>query len=224
MATRLLPLTGSIPKSLVDVNGEPFIAHQLRLLARRGIERVVICAGYLGDMLRDFVGDGRAFGLRVAFSFDGPTLLGTAGALRNAAPLLGQTAFFVLYGDSYLRCNYRAVQSAFLAAGRLALMTVFRNEGAWDRSNVEFGDGTIVTYNKRTLNSRMRHIDYGLGVFDCRALDLVPPDQPYDLAELYVDLIGRGQLAAYEVGERFYEIGTLSGLEDTRQLLAEVRP
>jgi N-acetyl-alpha-D-muramate 1-phosphate uridylyltransferase len=223
LATRLLPLTGSIPKALLDINGEPFIAHQLRLLAETGVQRVVVCAGYLGDMIREVVCDGRAYGLGVAFSFDGPTLLGTAGALRNAAPLLGQ-AFFVLYGDSYLRCDYRDIQSAFEASGCLGLMTVFRNDGAWDRSNVEFGNGTILTYNKRTLNSRMHHIDYGLGILDRRALDLVPTDRPYDLAELYADLVAHGQLAAYEVHERFYEIGSVSGLEETRQLLAATRP
>ena len=223
LATRLLPLTGSIPKALLDINGEPFIAHQLRLLARSGIQRVVVCAGYLGNMIREAVSDGRGYGLRVAFSFDGPTLLGTAGALRNAAPLLGQ-AFFVLYGDSYLRCDYRDVQSAFEASGCMGLMTVFRNNGAWDRSNVEFSDGTIRAYDKRTLNSSMRHIDYGLGVLDRRALDLVPAGRPYDLAELYAELLACGQLGAYEVQERFYEIGSMSGLEETRELLAASRP
>jgi N-acetyl-alpha-D-muramate 1-phosphate uridylyltransferase len=223
LATRLLPLTGSMPKALVDVNGEPFIAHQLRLLAQSGIQRVVVCAGYLGDMIREVVGNGRAYDIDVAFSFDGPTLLGTAGALRKAEPLLGQ-AFFVLYGDSYLRCDYRDVQAAFEARGCLGLMTVFRNADAWDRSNVEFGDGGIVTYNKRTPTSRMRHIDYGLGVLDRRAIDLVPTDQPYDLAELYMQLVACGQLAAYEVHARFYEIGSVNGLEETRQWLAAARP
>jgi NDP-sugar pyrophosphorylase family protein len=208
-----------MPKALIDVNGEPFIAHQLRLLRQNGIQHVVICAGYLGEMLRAAVGDGSSFGVRVEFAFDGPTLLGTAGALRKAEALLG-SAFFVLYGDSYLRCDYRAVQQAFEQAGRVGLMTVFRNDGLLERSNVEFRDGAIVTYDKRTPTPDMKHIDYGLGVLDRRALKMLPPDRPADLADLYVALVAQGQLAAYQVLERFYEIGSVAGLEETRQLLS----
>jgi NDP-sugar pyrophosphorylase family protein len=219
LATRLRPLTGSLPKALIDVNGEPFIAHQLRLLAGHGIRHVVVCVGYLGEMIAHEIGDGSKLGLHVDYSFDGPVLLGTAGALRQASHLLGD-AFFVLYGDSYLRCDYRAIQATFEAAGRLGLMTVYRNEGAFDRSNVEFADGAIVAYDKRASSPRMRHIDYGLGVLDGRALDLLGTDRPADLADLYARLLAAGELAAFEVHERFFEIGSPEGLESTRALLA----
>src|SRR2546426_2314152 len=128
LATRLRPLTEAIPKALIDINGEPFLAHQLRLLRANGIEQVIICAGHLGELVREYAGDGSRFGLRVEFVFDGPRLLGTAGALKRALPALGQ-AFFVLYGDSYLPCDYRAVQAAFVQSGKYALMTVFHNQG-----------------------------------------------------------------------------------------------
>jgi NDP-sugar pyrophosphorylase family protein len=100
LATRLRPVTETIPKSLIDVNGEPFIAHQLRLLRSEGVERAVICTGYLGEAVREFAGDGRGFGIDLAYCEDGPKLRGTAGAIRNALPLLGDR-FLVLYGDSY---------------------------------------------------------------------------------------------------------------------------
>jgi MurNAc alpha-1-phosphate uridylyltransferase len=219
MATRLHPLTETVPKALVDVNGEPFIAHQLRLLHANGIERVIICAGYLGELIQDCIGNGERFGVQVEFSFDGPTLLGTAGAIRKALPLLG-ASFFVLYGDTYLPCDYRAVQTAFERSGRLALMTVFRNDDHWDCSNVEFVSGRILAYDKRHRTPSMHHIDYGLGVFSRSALEIVPGDQPYDLATLYQDLLRHGKLAAYEVDRRFYEIGSLEGLEETRRYLA----
>lgn len=219
VATRLRPLTETIPKALLDVNGEPFIAHQLRLLRANDIERVIVCAGYLGEMIQDHVGDGARFGLQVAFSFDKPTLLGTAGAVKKALPLLGD-AFFVLYGDTYLPCEYRAVQASFEAGGRLALMTVFRNENHWDKSNVELKDGRIVCYDKRHPTRQMRHIDYGLGVFSRAAFERVPSEQPYDLATLYQALLEQGQLAAHEVAQRFYEIGSYEGLEETRRFLA----
>lgn len=219
VATRLRPLTETIPKALVDVNGEPFIAHQLRLLRAKGIERVIVCAGYLGEMIQEYVGDGVRFGLQVEFSFDGSHLLGTGGAIKKALPLLGD-AFFVLYGDSYLPCDYRAAQAEFNTSGRLALMTVFRNDGHWDSSNVEFVDGRIIAYNKQYRTPAMHYIDYGLGAFKRSAFEIVPDDQPYDLAALYQYLLTQGELAAYETSQRFYEIGSLEGLEETRRYLA----
>jgi N-acetyl-alpha-D-muramate 1-phosphate uridylyltransferase len=219
LATRLRRLTANLPKALVDVNGEPFIAHQLRLLERRGVTEVVLCLGHRGELVQEYVGSGARFGLHIDYSFDGPRLLGTAGALLRARPLLGP-AFFVLYGDSYLPCDYARVQRDFERRGCLGLMTVYRNEGKWDRSNVEFAHGAILAYDKRRPTARMRHIDYGLGVLDRRALDLVPADQPSDLADLYRALLERRQLAACEVAERFYEIGSPAGLEATRHHLA----
>ena len=219
VATRLWPLTKALPKALVDVNGTPFIAHQLRLLRVNGIEKVVICAGYLGEMISEFLGDGSFFGIKASFSFDGANLLGTAGAIRKALSILGKS-FFVLYGDSYLPCDYGAVQRAFETSGKRALMTVFRNDGAWDTSNVEFTHGQILTYNKKKPTPRMRHIDYGLGIFHARAFDVVPEDVPYDLADLYQLLLKKGELEAFEVKQRFYEIGSFDGLEETKRYLA----
>jgi NDP-sugar pyrophosphorylase family protein len=213
LATRLRPITERIPKALVEINGEPFISHQLRLLHSRGIRRAVLCLGYLGEMVREFVGDGRAFGVQVEYSFDSPVLRGTAGAIHQALPLLGRT-FFVLYGDSYLPCDYAGVEEAFVQSGKTALMTVFRNDGQWDSSNVEFAAGRIVTYDKRNPTPGMRHIDYGLGVFERRAFEGLAPGSVYDLAKTYQDLVAADELAACEVEERFYEIGSATGIEE----------
>jgi NDP-sugar pyrophosphorylase family protein len=220
LATRLKPVTEKIPKSLVDINGEPFIAHQLKLLRTNGIERVVICAGFLGEMIQAAIGDGKKLGVRVEYSFDYPKLLGTGGAVKKALPLLGEK-FFTLYGDSYLPCDYRAVQSAFDSSGKQALMTVFRNEGQWDTSNVEFADGRIIAYDKKNRTPRMKFIDYGLGVFHRSAFDEVPRDSAFDLATLYQQLLQRGELAGCEVRQRFYEIGSFAGIDETRRFLAE---
>ena len=219
MAKRLRPLTEKFPKALLDINGEPFISHQLRLLRSKGIVRVVICAGYLGEMIQGFVGDGSLFDIQVEYSFDGGRLLGTGGAVKKALVLLSER-FFVLYGDSYLPCNYKEVEEAFEGSGKKELMTVFRNDGAWDTSNVEFRDGEILAYEKKRLSPRMRHIDYGLGVFQKEAFPAVPEDTHYDLADLYRHLLKEGELAAFEVRERFYEIGSIAGLEELRKVLA----
>jgi NDP-sugar pyrophosphorylase family protein len=222
LATRLRPLSEKIPKSLIEVNGEPFVAHQLRLLRAHCILRVVLCVGHLGELVQQEIGDGRAWRIQVEYSFDGAVPLGTAGAIRQALPRLGEE-FFVLYGDSYLACDYGAVVQAFTAAGKLALMTVFRNDGKWDSSNVEFHQGRIVAYSKKDRNPRMHYIDYGLGVFRAEAFASLAPGQAYDLAELYRDLLRSGQLAGFEVSQRFYEIGTPAGLKETEEFL-KARP
>jgi NDP-sugar pyrophosphorylase family protein len=219
LGTRLYPLTERVPKALVEIDGEPFLAHQLRMLRARGVERVVLCIGQHGERIREYAGDGARFGLAVEYSYDGPVLLGTAGAVRKALPLLGD-AFFVMYGDSYLPCSYRDVAEAFRAAGQPGLMTVYRNEGRWDTSNVEFAEGRILAYDKKDRTARMRHIDYGLGVFSRAAF----AGEHADLAEVYRDLLRRGQLAAFEVHERFYEVGSFQGIGELSRHLAESQP
>lgn len=219
LATRLRPATETVPKSLLEVNGEPFIAHQLRLLKANGVSRVVLCVGFLGEMVRNAVKDGRAFGLEVKYSFDGPALLGTAGALKRALPLLGP-AFLTLYGDSYLVCDYAGVAAKFEESGKQALMTVFHNEGQWDSSNVEFTDGRIVAYNKKERTPRMKYIDYGLGAFTAKALERVPAEKACDLSELYQAILADGELAGMEIRQRFYEIGSPAGLEETARFIA----
>jgi len=214
LATRLRPLTETVPKALLDVAGEPFIFRQLRYLREQGISSVVLCIGYLGHMIFDILGAGEDFGLDIQYSEDGPALLGTGGALANAIPLLGDR-FFVLYGDSFLPVKFAEVQQAYEGGGQRALMTVLKNNNQWDRSNVMFAGGRILEYNKRDPNPEMTHIDYGLGVISASALLGYSVDYKFDLADLYHDLSVRGQLAGLEVHERFYEIGTQSGLKET---------
>lgn len=219
LATRLRPLTEQIPKALIEINGKPFLHHQLTLLERSGIDRVVMCVGYRGEQIREYAGDGDRFGLQIEYSFDGPQLLGTAGAIRRALPLLGDS-FLVLYGDSYLPCDYRTANQCFLDSKKLGLMTVCRNEGNWDTSNVEFAGESILRYSKTNRTPRMLHIDYGLGAFRRAAFDLVPGDRPFGLDALYELLLERGQLTALEVPGRFYEIGSTRGIEDLSEYLA----
>src|SRR5438094_578126 len=161
-ATRLRPLTDHMPKALVELAGQPFLAHQLRLLERHGVRRAVLAVGYLGENIRKRFGNGSEFGIALEYSFDGPVLLGTAGAIRQALPLLPER-FFVLYGDSYLTCDYGAVEAAFRSSGLAALMTIYRNNGLFDGSNIEYDGTRILRYDKVNRTSAMRYIDYGLG-------------------------------------------------------------
>lgn len=218
LATRLRPLTEKIPKALVEVAGRPFIDWQLELLAKQGVERVVVCAGYLGGMIEAHVGDGSRYGLEVQFSCDGDKLLGTGGAINKALPLLGDE-FFVLYGDSYLPVDYLALAQAFTKAKKSGLMTVYRNDGKWDASNVWMDGDEVRLYDKTASHPQMRHIDYGLSIFRREVFLRFNEGECFDLAEVMKYLVGRGEMAAFAVAERFYEIGSLEGIADLERLL-----
>jgi N-acetyl-alpha-D-muramate 1-phosphate uridylyltransferase len=213
LATRLHPITETIPKALVEVAGKPFILRQLDYLRRQGVSRVVLCTGFLGEQIEAVVGDGSALELAVSYSQDWPNLMGTGGALKQALPLL-DTQFLVLYGDSYLPVDFASVERVFLASGKPALMTVQRNADRWDKSNVLFRDGVIVEYNKRSPAPEMKHIDYGLGALSASLLADEKTLGPLDLADIYHRLSLSGQLAGYEVYERFYQIGSHKGLAE----------
>jgi NDP-sugar pyrophosphorylase family protein len=219
LATRLRPMTEVVPKSLIDVAGRPFVFRQIELLRRHGLEDIVLLVGHLGEKVRDQVGDGSHWGVRARYVFDGPRQLGTGGAVNRALASLGDP-FFVLYGDSYLECDYAAIEDTFLSSGKLGLMTVCRNDDRWDRSNVLFAAGQIIRYDKRERSPDMAHIDYGLGAFRHAAFAGRGDDEAFDLAEIYQGLLTSGRLAGFEVPTRFYEIGSPAGLDETRAYLA----
>ena len=219
LATRLRPITEKIPKALVDIDGRPFIDHQLALLHRNGIRRVVMCLGYRGEMVEEHCGDGSRYGMELKYSFDGDKLMGTGGALKRAVHLLDHV-FWVMYGDSYMDIDYRAVLDFFDRSGTQGLMTVLCNQGRWDKSNVVFNNGKLVKYDKRNVTPEMDYIDYGVGILRREVLDAMPDDRPVDLAELYTRMVAEGRMVGYEVTNRFYEIGTPAALEEARQYLA----
>ena len=217
LATRLRPITEKIPKSLVPVAGRPFLAHQLEMLHAQGVRRAVLCIGFLGEMIQREFGS-EAYGIKLDYSFDGEKLLGTGGAIKRALPKLG-AEFFILYGDSYLPIPYAPIADFFHRSSKLGLMTVYRNEGKYDASNVVFRDGEIVVYDKKAKLPEMRHIDYGLSLFKSSVFQAYATDQVFDLAEVMGKLVGEKQLAGYEVPERFYEMGSPAGLAELEIIL-----
>jgi NDP-sugar pyrophosphorylase family protein len=220
LGSRLGEVVRDTPKPLLPVAGEPFLCHQLRLLARHGASCAVLCVGYLGERIEREIGSER-FGIALRYVYDPPDLAGTAGAIRGALDALGDR-FMVLYGDTYLRIDYAGVARAQQASGRPALMTVLRNAGQWDTSNALYADGAILAYDKSAPTREMRWIDYGLGVLTRAALEVAPEDP--DLAGVYRELARRDRLAGYEATERFYEIGSPSALAETDAFLRSHPP
>ena len=220
LATRLYPISALVPKALMSVAGRPFIFHQLELLKAQRIERIVLCVGHLGEQVRATVGDGEALGMSISYSFDGTPLLGTAGAIKQALPLLGEH-FFVLYGDAYLPCSFGAIQAAYEASGRPALMTVIRNENRWDRSNAIFDGDTVLEYDKQSARRDLTHIDFGVSVLSSAVFEPYAGQRRLDLADICRALSRQGRLAGFEVSQRFYEIGSLQGMRETDAYLSQ---
>lgn len=219
LGSRLRPLTGRMPKCMVPVDGKPFLEHQLRLLASRGVRDIVLCLGYLGEQVLDYFGDGHQLGVSISYAWERNGLLGTAGAIRNAEALLAPE-FFVAYGDSYLLLDYRAILRRFRQSDALGMMVVYRNRDRFERSNVVVRDGFVVAYDKTTKLPGMVWINEGLSVLRRRALRLIPPGIPFSQEQFYGMLIRRRQLLAYEAEQRFYEIGSPQGLEEFRRLVS----
>jgi NDP-sugar pyrophosphorylase family protein len=211
LGTRLGGRVRDTPKPILEVAGEPFLLHPLRLLAGAGAREVVLCVGYLGEQIEAVIGPQR-FGMRIRYSFDGPELDGTLGAIRRALPLLGDR-FLVLYGDTYLRIDYAQLAAMWRLSGLPAVMSVLRNENRWDVSNVRFENGRIRAYDKRAPTPDMHWIDYGVGGLTVDSLAVVKDHEP-DLSSLYQRLAELGRLGGFEASERFYEIGTPSGLRE----------
>jgi NDP-sugar pyrophosphorylase family protein len=217
LGTRLGERVRDLPKPLIEVAGEPFLMHQLRLLAAHGAREVVLCVGYRGEAIVQRIG-ARRFGMRIAYSHDAPGLSGTLGAIRRARGMLGER-FLVLYGDTYLRIDYGAAAAAWRASGMPAMMSVLRNDGRWGISNAVYADGRVLAYAKRAPGARMSWIDYGLGGLEQAALDRVAP-RMRDLSELYSKLAGDGLLCGVQATERFFEIGTPAALAEADAFLA----
>jgi MurNAc alpha-1-phosphate uridylyltransferase len=220
LATRLGERAREQPKALLPIAGKPFLAWQMQALARSGFSEVVLCVAHLGAQIREFLGDGAAFGVTVAYSEDGPQLLGTGGALRRALPLLA-ASFLVTYGDSYLPFDYAApLRDLEAHPEALGTMSVFQNEGAWDSSNTEVREDTVVRYQKGGHDPALRFIDYGAIALRRSVLAERPADVHFGLDQVQAELARAGKLRAYSAGERFYEIGSELGIRELEAKLA----
>lgn len=210
LGKRLRTVTGMVPKVMVPVNGRPFIAYLLELLSSNGIGEVVMCTGYQGEQVKEYLGEGRSFGVNIVYSEEKESLLGTGGAVKQAQALLHER-FFIINGDTYLPVDYSEVEGSFIGKGKGALMVVYDSEGDNRvKCNVELGGHSMVAgYDKEGFTPGLKYVDAGVMALRREALDLIEGGCPVSLEkELYPLLIGKGELAAYITGVKFYDIGT----------------
>jgi N-acetyl-alpha-D-muramate 1-phosphate uridylyltransferase len=218
LATRLYPATLKIPKSLIEIDGYPFIHHQLMLIKEKGITDVILCVGRFGEMIETYVGDGSRYGLAVTYSYDGDVLLGTGGAIKKAT-LAFRCPFLIQYGDSYLDIDLKPVIQRYHTEKRPVLMTIYRNQNAFDTSNIIVKDGRILKYDKTVHDPAMEYIDYGLIVMQKEILDTYPRDEPFDLSGVLSKSVDSGLVSLYEAEQRFYEIGSVQGIKETGEYI-----
>lgn len=222
LAKRLNPITQNIPKAMIEVSGKPFIFHQLLHLRKQKIKKVVLCVGHLGEVIKSAVGDGSKLDLNICYSFDGDKPLGTGGAIKKALPLLGDN-FFVLYGDTYLPIKFDNVQEFYLSNFFLSLMTVFKNNRQFDKSNVLYKNNQLIKYDKIKPTIDMNYIDYGLSIMNAKTFDKYSDKNFLDLSTIFKQLSEKKQLGGFEVFERFYEIGNPNSLIETREYFSKFK-
>ena len=220
LSKRLGKKAENIPKALLDISGKPFILRQLNYLKDQGFKNVVICTGHYGDKIKNFVGNGSQYNINVTYSDDGNKLLGTGGSIKKASTILDKN-FFILYGDSFLPINFSKIEKVFFDQKKPALMTVLKNLNQWDKSNAYFKNKSVI-YNKKNPEKGMDYIDYGLNVVNNSIFDNFIENKNFDIAEVFENLSKNNLLAGHEVKERFYEIGSISGLNDTIKFFKEI--
>ena len=213
-SSRLGRLTAKKPKCMLMIDDKPFVLHQLNLLEARGVKSVTLCLGYLSNKVTEYLDKKYTGNLNISFSFDGHIPLGTGGAIKKASKEI-KTPFFVMYGDSYLDISFKEVAVSY-AIKEGPLMVVFKNNGLFDRSNVHLTNRGIV-YNKSNPNSQSRYIDYGLGIFESNYLSSL--EDTFDLSLVYEQYSKQKALQYFLATKRFYEIGTLKGLNNAKKIL-----
>ena len=219
LAKRMRPISENTPKSMIKIYGRPFIDYQLDLLVSQNIKNVVICIGNLGNLIVDHVGDGKKFGIKVNYSDDGKNLIGTGGAVKKAFPFLGEN-FFVLYGDSYLNINYSELYNTFKKSNLSSLMSIYKNNNKYDKSNVEVLNKNLIYYNKNIKNSKMTHIDYGVSILSKKLFNNFNDYTKFDLSDVFLMAAENKILSGFEVYKRFYEIGSFTGLKEFKDYLS----
>ena len=218
LGTRLGHLTKYTPKSMIEIEGKPFLEYQIENLKKQSITDIVLCVGHLSKKIEEYFGNGQRFGVNLKYSFEKEKLLGQIGAVKNAEPLL-EDSFFIMYGDSYLTLDLHKVYNFFMQHDKPALMVVYQNHDKYDKSNIIIQDNMVIGYGEKQKTRDMIYIDYGTSILRKKVLDYVPKGTSYSTEEFFTDLIKKQDLMAFESDKRFYHVGDPDSLEDFRNYI-----
>lgn len=221
LGSRLGDITANQPKPLVPIHGKPFFEYELKLLLQSGFRKFLFLVGYRSEMIEQYFGHGSRYGedISIRYSYDGENLLGTGGAVVRALPML-EDEFLLIYGDSFMDVDYGEILYRYWRGkqdGKQGLMTVLKNEGRFDASNVRMVGGEIFSYKKGVSDPSYDYIDYGIEVFQKKVFENLPTDEHIDLAAIQEQLVTERMMAVCEVYRRFYEIGSPLSLQEFRE-------
>ena len=211
--TRVSRYTKHVPKCLIDINGKPFLYHQLKFLKKNNIKKVIISSGYLSKKIKDYLKKDIRF-INFKIKEDGKKLLGTGGAVLKSLNFLKKN-FFVIYGDSYLRFRLKELKKD----KKLPTMAIFKNYNKYDKSNVEIKKYEFIHYHEKKNRNKCKFIDYGVSYLNKDIFKNYKKNKKFDLSALFQDISKKNMLKGHIVKKRFYEIGSYKGIKDLKKFI-----
>ena len=211
--TRVKKYTKKIPKCLIEINGKPFLYHQLEYLKKNNIKNVIVSVNYLGGKISSYLKKNIDF-INTKIVNDGKRPLGTGGAIIKSLRFLKKN-FYIIYGDSYLNFNLKKLAKK----KNLATMAIFRNNNKYDKSNIELKKLGKIFYHKNNENKKLKYIDYGVSYVNKRIFKEIKKNIKFNLPDFFDEISKRNMLSGYKVIKRFYEIGSYNGIKDLKNYL-----
>lgn len=217
--SRLMPLTEKIPKSMVKINGVPFLEIILRNLKSKGINRIVLCVGYLSYVIEDYFHTGQKLNLKISYSHENQ-VLGTAGAIKNARKLL-ENEFIVLNGDTFVEIDLEKFVKFSQHNNKICTITGFKNHD----NDKDFCNNLLIDKNYRVLkytkDEKISEMDYvDAGVYYCKREIMnyfnnkVPISLEYDV---FSKLIKDEQMICFPIHKKFHDIGNLINMNKFKE-------
>jgi NDP-sugar pyrophosphorylase family protein len=221
LGTRLRPITDRLPKCMTPVGDKPFLYYLLQLFKEKGTDEVILCTGYLGEQIEEYFGNGKNMGLRLLYSRENGCLLGTGGALKLAEPIL-HDSLLVVNGDTYLNIDYKTIYEDFNMSKAQALIVA--SQCPTDTcGDLAVDDNFNVTAYDKTNPVGKDYVNAGVMGLKRDILAEVNPAQVVSLeADIFPNLISRGDVRACITAKQFYDIGSFSGLGIFERTIKEI--
>ena len=212
---RLGGLTAATPKPMLPVHGKPFLESLIRQLRNSGLKDLILLCGYRAERIRDYFGDGSAFGVRIRYSVE-TRPMGTAGAVKSAARWLEPGKNFLLMnGDTFFRNDWRELMGFHKRKRADLTMAVTRVSGS-SISTRRFGsvvldaDKRVTGFSEKVPAGRVAYLNAGIYAMHPRLLRLIPRGKPFSLEHQVFPLLAGRRFYGWPVRGRFVDIGTVA--------------